>query len=52
MIYESGLFMDDDIPFKPPCIYLTKWMVSFMENPSLKWMMKWGGPILGNLQIP
>jgi hypothetical protein len=24
------------------------WMVYFMENPHLKWMMKWGTPILGN----
>ena len=27
------------------------WMVYFMENPNLKWMMTRGTPISGNLQL-
>jgi hypothetical protein len=28
-----------------------RWMVYFMENPNIKWMMYWGTPISRNLQI-
>ena len=28
-----------------------KWLVYFMENPNLKWMITGGNPILGNLHI-
>ena len=31
--------------------YPNSWMVYFMENPNLKWMMTGGTPILGNLQM-
>ena len=30
---------------------VARWMVYFMENPNIKWMMTGGTPILGNLDI-
>ena len=31
--------------------YPHSWMVYFMENPNLKWMMTGGSPIAGNLHM-
>ena len=31
--------------------YPNGWMVYFMENPNLKWMMPGGSPILGTPQM-
>ena len=33
------------------CGYPNNWLVYFMENPKIKWMMNRGTPILGNLHI-
>ena len=30
---------------------VASWMVYFMENPHLKWMITGGGPISGNLHL-
>ena len=40
-----------DNGFPRPWGYPQFWMVYFMENPNLKWMMTGGTPILGNLHI-
>ena len=48
MIIDVDNLIHDSQRFPKPG---SRWMVDFMENPYLKWMMTGGTPILGNHQM-